>query len=348
MTSPLSVELINREGKITAVFGIPEDVFWRMARRVQGDALREGFAGPCTATLSILPQRSQPNLAGGLEIRLVGDAPAGENHGEISSFHFVTRLPVSALNPVIAGIVSPRLASTGQGGSGPISYAILCQRDGSEGCIWAGSLAPFVTTVAVRPETVPAAFTNYESAADVPVLAHQDVLDDCAAWCRDGAIEKGGALLGLLRQSQDPSAGGIWSEILGFAPASGAVANAEQIIFSAEAWRNIEVCRISLTQKLGLESPLQVVGWAHGHPRLEEAGGNPFFLSYRDAAVMAQHFAEPYAVALVLDAQAGPTTPANSMMVAYGWDEYGVDLTPRSIGLLDPVRQNTLLQEVQP
>jgi hypothetical protein len=133
--------------------------------------------------------------------------------------------------------------------------------------------------------------------------------------------------------SENGTSGCLWVRVQEFAPALGAEADASRLSFNVEAWRSILRRRAVMETQLRLQQPLQVVGWAHGHPSLPQTGDSPLFLSPQDIAITAQHFAEPFACALLFDAQAQPAASLEDSLMAYGWDQHGICLVPRSLDL---------------
>lgn len=319
--SPIAVGLVV-DDRVAEVVAVPESVVWRMARRAQSRALGLGVRGACRAEVHLLPQRSVPGLASGLEVRIAGAGGV-----------YVAEIPTSALEPLLSGVAADLREAAGLHPEIAISYLVLRPRCDAQGPVWASTLPAFVT---LPSEIAPhrALFPDRAWIEDVPILIDEGALRHCADACRDGMVERGGALLGHVCINENGAAGSrLFVRVAAFAEALGAEARATHLTFSAAAWGSIQRSRVAIETTLGLSHPLQVVGWAHGHPRLLETGGSPFFLSPQDVATTAQHFAEPFACALVLDAQAEPAASFESCVMAFGWDRHGISLVPRSLHL---------------
>jgi len=318
---PVVVGLVI-DDRVAEVVGVPEPVLWRMARRAQCRAQGLGVRGACRAEMHLLPQRGVPGLASGIEVRVAGDGGV-----------LVAEIPTSALEPLLTAAAADLREATHLHPEIAISYVVLRPRHGPEGPVWTKVLPPFVT---VPAEMSPgrALFPDRAWSEDVPVVIDEAALRRCADACRDGAIERGGVLLGHVCVSGNGGGRGrLFVRVAAFAEALGAKAGAAHLTFSAEAWCSIQRNRVTIETALGQPRPLQVVGWAHGHPRLPEATGPLLFLSPQDVATTAQHFAEPFACALVLDAQAEAAATFDNCAMAFGWDRYGVALVPRSLDL---------------
>ncbi len=340
----LTIGLVQAGSKLIHQVQVPEEVIWRMARRVQGGALRASLSQPCRVDVALLPQRGAPALASVLEIRL-SPAPFAAGQEPCGNAQAILQVPLTALEPLIAEAAAQYRSAASLPPEATLGYVVLRPTDPPAGIILSGILPPFEARPAEPGSGHTPVFPNYDCENDAAVCVAPGVLESCAAWCRNSAVEKGGVLLGQVFQS----AAGLWTEVLAFAPAEGATADATHLAFTLAAWQSIERCRATLARRLDLPGKLQVVGWVHGHPRLKQNNDNPFFLSSQDVAITAQHFREPYAVALVLDAQAEPGTPAAAGLAAFGWDAYGISLVPRSISLREPVSQPLYLpQEIHP
>lgn len=319
----LTVGLVAGE-RVAEVVPVPEAVLWRMARRAQSRALAAGVRGACHAEFRLLGHRGLPGLASAMEIRITGQSGI-----------FAVELPTAALEPLIAGPAANLRADMGLPNEVAISYLVLRPREEGDAPVWAKMLPAFVAVPADLARGR-ALFPALAWAEDAPIVINEDALRQCADACRDPVVERGGALLGRVCLSRNGGAGErLWTQVVAFALAVGAAADATRLTFNAEAWSSIQRHRAAIEAEAGLGQPLHVVGWVHGHPRLAEAGGSPFFLSPQDVATTAQHFAEPFACALVFDAQAEAGTALERCFMAFGWDGCGVSLTPRSLDLYD-------------
>jgi hypothetical protein len=209
-----------------------------------------------------------------------------------------------------------------------VSYAVLLPEDPS--AVWQERLDPFASLAMANRRNARPLFPDLAVPEDAPVLLGQDVLAQAVAYCLDRGVEKGGVLLGYLCR---PAGGNtLWAEVVAFAPAIGAAADSTHLSFTAEAWQSIERQRVAVERSLDLHMPLQTLGWIHGHPRLAELG--PFFLSHHDVSIMSQHFAEPFAIAIVVDAWADTAAPVAEAVAVFGWDEHGAGLVARSLDIL--------------
>ncbi len=196
--------------------------------------------------------------------------------------------------------------------------------------VWDGRLPSFRTISICGDQPHSPLFPHLDWSGDIPVRVGTQILQECIDYCRDASVEKGGALLGNLRfHDRD----GLSVEVLAFAPAVGAQASQFRLTFDLKAWEAIEQQRVAIERRLGLDESLQVCGWAHGHPRLEGIDTPGFFLSAYDRRIMSQHFSEPFSIAVVVDASSQPQSPLDKALVVFGWDRYGVDLTPRSLNV---------------
>jgi hypothetical protein len=313
------------DGQVVAAVEIPPGVWRRMARRFQASAVEAGLNGPCQAVLHLLPQRGVPRLVNALRFCLTNDG----------TMMYMSDLPVSALDP----LVSRQVAVLRHAGQLPadrsVSYGAFMSQQEPGSPFWARALPAFTFgSPRTAPHTTSSLFPTVACPDDLPIYINKEVLTKCIEWCQDRNVEAGGALLGHILTSN----GRPRVEILAFAPAVGAISDATHLRFTSEAWSGIQRFKVEVEESLGLADPLQVVGWAHGHPHdVKEAVGTPFFLSPPDIEVMELSFAEPYACALVIDAAADPSTPLAESLVAFGWDGYGIRPVPRDLGLVPGV-----------
>jgi hypothetical protein len=160
---------------------------------------------------------------------------------------------------------------------------------------------------------------------------HEDVLEACGDWCRGRVIEQGGVLLGHLVLAD----GRLAAEVRAFAPAMGADAEPTRLTFNAEAWSSILRFKLGEEARLGGD-PLAVLGWVHSHPQdVKETTGTALFLSTKDIELTEVGLAEPYVLALVIDAATDPTLPFAESTAAFGWDRNGVSPVVRDLVLVD-------------
>jgi hypothetical protein len=315
----LRVALALPDNHVAEVLAVPEAILVRMARHAQCRAMRPGLDGPIAARLSLLPRRGIPSLAGSLRWEF-----SANGHRSVET------LPTSTLQPLIAAPAATLRQAAELPADASISYVVLMPAE--PGPVWQEQLSPFrALSVAASNAASRPLFPDRAFPGDTPIQVRPAVLEEAMAYCLDHDIEKGGVLLGFLRHAGD---GTLAAEIIAFAPAVGAVADATHLTFTVEAWQNIMIQRVAVERALGLPQPLQILGWIHGHPRIEGLGG-PFFLSSHDTAIMAQHFPEPLTVAIIVDAWAEADTPLEQALAVFGWDEHGVGLVTRSIDLLE-------------
>lgn len=315
------VALLLPDGAVAEVVEVAEATLSRMVRRAQVDALRAGLDDPSRGEIGLLGQRGAPGLARAVQVRLFGQ------EGRI----YEREVPIYTLEPLISPLVARVRAAAGLPAGTMIRYCVLRE----EGIAWSHTLVPFVTVPTARntPPDGEALFPAFESPDDVPILAGEGALAAMADHCRDSVVERGGVLLGYVRHTLGT---GLWVEVLAFAPAEGAAEEQLHLRFTARAWEAIQCFKVAAEREHGLEHPLQCVGWVHGHPRLEEMDNNPHFLSSQDIATTAQHFADPFACAIVVDAEASPETPLAERIAVYGWDEAGIALVRRSLSICQP------------
>lgn len=315
MNSPeLKVALVLPDNRVADVLTVPAHVLRRMARQRQCQNAHAGLDGPVDARLALAPRRGVPALAGALRWEILANGHSARH-----------TLPTSVLQPLVVEPAAAVRQATGLPADATISYVVLMPDEPQP--VWQERLEAFATlAIAGRPNSQPL-FPDLAMPDDVTMIVGQDILDQAVAYCLDPAVEKGGVLLGYLCR---PAGGGsLWAEIFSFAPAVGAMSDATHLSFTAAAWENIERQRVADQQALRLTHPLQILGWVHGHPRVAEIG--PFFLSHHDTSIMSHHFAEPFAVAVVVDARASPNTPLDQVLAVFGWDEQGVGLVARSL-----------------
>ena len=312
------------DGRVAEVVAVPDAVLWRMARRAQARALERGVRGSCRAEIRLLPRRGLPGVAAGVEVRVAGEGGV-----------FLAELPTAALEPLLLSSAADLRAAAELPDDAVISYLVLRSQENPDAPVWQKTLPAFLAAPAgLTPGR--ALFADRAWAEDVPIVIAEEVLHQCAELCRDDAVERGGALLGRVCFGERDGAGGrLWVQVMAFAPAVGAEADAAHLIFNAEAWRSIQRTRTAVEAGLEPGQALQVVGWVHGHPRLSEARDSALFLSAQDVATTAQHFAEPFACALVLDAEAEASTSLEDSLIVFGWDQYGISLAPRGLDLFD-------------
>lgn len=315
MNATVRIALVLPDNHVGDVLAAPDAALWRMARQKQAQALAAGLDGQVEVRLDLLPRRDVPSLAGSLRWELCANG-----------HRMLETLPTAALQPLVAGPAAALRRAAELPEDAAISYVVLMPDP--PGPAWQAQLPAFKAVTAAAPPGRPL-FPGWACPGDAPVRVRQAVLAEAAAYCLDPQVEKGGVLLGCLCRDGN----GLNTEVLAFAPAVGAKASATSLTFNVAAWQSIERQRVAAQKALGLAQPLQVLGWIHGHPRIEELG--PFFLSSHDTAIMAQHFAEPFAVAVVVDAAAEPGTPLDQVLAVFGWDEHGVGLTLRSLDVLD-------------
>ena len=323
MTDGLQAALLLPDGQIAELVTVPASVLRRVARRTQSRTLAMGMTGPCTASVVLSPRRTAPALAAALNLCLADDGRT-----------FVSEMPISVLEPLLdLPADTVRRAYELLDGT-VIGYMVPMAAHGSTGPVWSETLPPFcLQRTGGIPATEPLA-SGFDGCGDIPVVAVRSVLKGCVDYCRDAEVEKGGVLLGHVNFAEKTGAG-LWVEVVAFAPAVGAAASAQRLLFNSAAWRNIERFRVEAQRKLDLTRPLQIVGWVHGHPRLKETGGSPFFLSSHDVAIMVQHFSEPYAIAVVVDAWSPAETPVADAVAVFGWDAGGISIVRRSLNLSD-------------
>jgi hypothetical protein len=307
--------------RVAEIVVVPDAVLWRMARRAQARALGAGVRGACRVEIRLLPRRGLPGLAAGVEVRVAGEGGV-----------FLAELPAAALEPLLLSPAANLRAAAELPDDVAITYLVLRQRENPDAPVWRKALPAFLAAPArIAPGRT--LFSDRAWMEDVPILIDEGVLHQCADLCRDDAVERGGALLGRVCTGENGTGGRLWVRVVAFAPAVGAEADATHLTFNAEAWRSIQRTRAAV--EAGLGQTLQVVGWAHGHPRFSETGDSALFLSPQDVATTAQHFAEPFVCALVLDAEAEPSTSLEERLIVYGWDHYGISLAPRGLDLID-------------
>jgi hypothetical protein len=306
---------------------VPPQALRRIARYLQHAAAGISHSAPCQAWMGWVPRRGSPAFAEALQVHL-SSGPAA----------CVWELPVSAFEPLLAVPAAAVRRAAGAPADTPLTYGALTPKDDPQAPLWSGTLPPFSALVRAPDAGLIGRALDAElsSCADIPVRIGAGAARDCVAYCRDGEIEKGGALLGYLHRSPDGAAPGLRLEVVAFAPAEGAEASSHSLTFSGPAWEAIERRRVAFEKDAGLADPLQIVGWAHGHPRLGAAGGTPFFLSYHDQAIMEQHFNEPFDIALVVDAGSQTEAPLEETLAVFGWDRHGIRLVRRSIDVCEP------------
>ena len=318
MTSTeLKVALVLPDNRVAEVVSVPPFVLRRMARHQQWQSARSGLAGPVEACLALVPRRGATHSAAALRWEL--------SAGDRSVEHTV---PTSALQPLMAEPAAAVRRSAALPAEATLRYAVLLPEDPL--AVWQERLDPFASLAMAHRRSAWPLFPDLAVPEDAPVLVGQDVLSQAVAYCLDREVEKGGVLLGYLCRLAGGSA--LWAEVVAFAPAIGAAADSTHLTFTADAWQSIERQRVAIERSLGLHVPLQTLGWIHGHPRLAELG--PFFLSHHDVSIMSQHFAEPFAIAVVVDAWAETTAPVAEAVAVFGWDEHGAGLVPRSLDIL--------------
>lgn len=306
---------------------VPPQALRRIARCLQSAAPGLSHSAPCQARMRLVPRRESPAFAEALQVHLSGGLAT-----------CVWELPVSAFEPMLAGPAAAVRRAAQAPADSPLTYGALTPKDDPLAPLWSETL-PFFSALPGAPDTGltgRALDAKLSSCGDIPVRITAQAARACVAYCQDCEIEKGGALLGYLRCSPDGSGEELWLEVVAFAPAEGAGASSHSLTFSAPAWEAIERCRVAFEKDAGLAHPLQIVGWAHGHPRLEASGGTPFFLSFYDQAIMDQHFNEPFDIALVVDAWSQDGAPLEETLAVFGWDRHGICLVRRSIDICEP------------
>jgi hypothetical protein len=237
---------------------------------------------------------------------------------------------VQFLAPLVDGSAANLRWQAGLPDEVPVNFVVVRPDDDPDTVGWTGDLAPFVTTSTLSRPAGTEVFPSLASADDVPLLVGRQVFEACVACCRDDLVEQGGVLLGTLHRAQNGAGQRLWAEVLACAPALGAASDAAHVTFTSEAWRAIFAFKAAKERQLGLDRPLQTLGWVHGHLNHLE-GDVPLFLSAQDLETMAQHFPEPFACAIVVDAQAPIGAPPEEHLACFGWDSYGISVIARSL-----------------
>jgi hypothetical protein len=320
--APFAIEVVAN-GSVIMRLDVPTSLLHRLARRQQANATPMGLQQGATATLAVQGAR-QPHDSSLLHWRL--SAQEGSQRND---------LPLSILEPLLAPFVA-KLYRAGKLAPGDsLSYAVVGVGE-QPAHAWTETLPPFG---GVTPTALPAVTDLLPGRAglnDIPFVVPEPVLTAAADYCR-APIEKGGMLLGCLHHDgHDGQANGLWVEAVAFAPATnGERADDTHITFTAEAWQSIHRQRAELEKRLGAAS-LHIVGWVHGHVLEPDKG---LFFSQVDVVSMGQYFDEPYCMGLVCCATAGPGAPLNERIAAFGWDEWGVTIVPRSIWMTQEATQ---------
>ena len=117
------------------------------------------------------------------------------------------------------------------------------------------------------------------------IYIFEDVLDQMLRhFERDLRREQGGLLLGGLHEDR-----GVYVEVRGFLPATGAQARATSLRFTHATWA-------AMNRRAEEDFPGELVlGWVHTHP------GLGVFLSSYDLFIHRHFFSQPWHIALVID-----------------------------------------------
>jgi len=318
--SALSVAFVQR-GELRCLTPLPPRLPKRALRAAQFRAVSAGLLPNDAPTTGLVEPVGRPRTIGAgtgfatSALQLVVSANGSTYSRELDA---------TALAPWTESAAAA-LAADGRLETGvPYRTTIWCTGPGP----WPTfDLPAFAVQGAVEAENGRALHPYVDNADDMPVRMRHRAFQASLAHCREAPdVERGGVFLGHLSRL---ASGGLVVQAMHYCPAEHVESTPCGMHWTRGTWEAIHARR----RELG--PALQVVSWAHSHPRSvvgDDADANVLFLSREDVALISAHFDPPNVTSIVIDPEADEDSgPACAV---FGWDRAGIGLVHRSIDLV--------------